>query len=149
MPDQATVRRQRVAYKQQVHELRLQFAKELQAKEKQQQEARQAIASATARDDAGAREQRAQRAQAKKVRLQERTAELQRLKAERMEAGHVAQVARAENREEKYLGKFTTIALEAKTWAASQEAVESLIQDSLIDVKRPQWRPPRPQQRRV
>jgi hypothetical protein len=49
MPDQTTVRRQRVAYKQQVHELRLQFAKELQAKEKQLQEARQTIARATAR----------------------------------------------------------------------------------------------------
>jgi hypothetical protein len=30
--------------------------------------------------------------------------------------------------EEKYLSKFSNIALEAKTWCASEDAVESLIQ---------------------
>ena len=49
MPDPAEVRRQRMAYKQQVHELRLQYAKELQMKENKLLEARQAAASATAR----------------------------------------------------------------------------------------------------
>lgn len=49
MPEPAEVRRQRVAYKQQVHELRLQYAKELQAKESKLQEVRKAAASATAR----------------------------------------------------------------------------------------------------
>ena len=46
MPEPAEVRRQRVAYKQQVHELRLQYAKELQAKESKLQEVRKAVSSA-------------------------------------------------------------------------------------------------------
>lgn len=44
MPTQTEMRRQMFAYKEQVHELRVQYGKELAAKAKQQLEAKQAAA---------------------------------------------------------------------------------------------------------
>lgn len=44
MPNQTEMRRQMVAYKEQVHELRVQYGKELAAKAKLQLEAKQAAA---------------------------------------------------------------------------------------------------------
>ena len=49
MPNQKEVRRQMVAYKQQVQELRIQYMKELKAKEEQLMVSRQAAASAHTR----------------------------------------------------------------------------------------------------
>jgi hypothetical protein len=44
--------------------------------------------------------------------------------------------------EQKYLDRFATMALDAKTWCASEESAEFLIQEALIDVRRPQYRMP-------
>lgn len=49
MPDPAELRRQILAYKQQVHELRLQYAKELEAKANKTDERKKAAASVSAR----------------------------------------------------------------------------------------------------
>jgi hypothetical protein len=49
MPDQAELRRQMLAYKQQVHELRIQYAKELEAKANKADERKRAAASVSAR----------------------------------------------------------------------------------------------------
>jgi len=150
MPDQAEMRRQMLAYKQQVHELRLAYAKELQANAQQAEERKKAAAKLSARDDAVLTKERAERAEMKKRSVQQRMAELQKMKAERMQAGQVSFTAAAEKRAEKYLNKFSNMALEAKTWSASEESVESMIQDALVDVKRPQWRmPSRPSQKRA
>jgi hypothetical protein len=54
MPDQAEMRRQMLAYKQQVHELRLAYAKELQANAQQAEERKKAAAKLSARGNSSA-----------------------------------------------------------------------------------------------
>ena len=93
-------------------------------------------------DDAVLKKDRAERAAAKKARLLERVAELQAVKAEKVLAGAESFKAAASKREDKYLGKFSSMALEAKGFAADEDAVEALIQDALLDAQRPLWRMP-------
>merc|ERR1712216_73254 len=115
---------------------------ELKGKEAAKKAARLAAATATRHDDAVQKKDRAERAAAKKARLQERVAELQAVKAEKVLAGAESFKAAASKREEKYLGKFSSMALEAKGFAADEDAVEALIQDALLDAQRPLWRMP-------
>jgi len=142
MPTQTEMRRQMVAYKEQVHELRIQYGKELAVKATQLLEAKEAKARLFATDVKALAKERAERSAFKKVRAHERMIEIQKIKKERMQAGLVSLKVFADKREEKYLSKFSTIALEAKTWCASEDAVEALIQDVLIDVKRPMYSMP-------
>jgi hypothetical protein len=82
-PDAATQRRQLSAYKQQVHELRIQYIKELEAKKQVEQESKKAASRLSDTDMAAYAKARAEHAEAKKVRLAERMKAIQKYKDER------------------------------------------------------------------
>ena len=83
LPDAATQRRQLSAYKQQVHELRVQYIKELEAKKQVEQESKKAASRLSDTDMAAYAKARAEHAEAKKVRLAQRMKAIQKYKDER------------------------------------------------------------------
>jgi uncharacterized protein YeaO (DUF488 family) len=82
-PDAATQRRQLSAYKKQVHELRVQYIKELETKKQVEQESKKAASRLSDTDLAAYAKARAEHAEAKKVRLAERMKAIQKYKDER------------------------------------------------------------------